>query len=480
MLQTYKKENLILTIIFLIAIAYRLWGITNPLLDFHSWRQSATASVARNFYEEGMNIFKPRLDTIQEGTKALYGIEFQLYPFLVALCYFLFGVHEMIGRLISVLFGIGAMGYLYLLAKKYFGEKTALYSIFFYAVLPMMVYYTRTFQPEAAMTFFSVSALYYFDQWIETEKKVHWGLASLMSLCSFLVKIPTLYIFFPMAFLCFLKFGKKIFAQGTLYLFLVTVLTPALIWYSVSPKIIGSATLLEAEGKWATFSILLNPEFYRQIFLTRIAEKMFAFTGFPLLLIGMFLKTEKKEEHLFHVWLFAVILYMIVTAQGNFQHEYYQLPIILPGVVFMGRAANRLIENNRQKSYTFAGIFLMIIFIPFHSIYKLKSRLTVDTSVMELANQLKTVSRQGDLVIINDNGEPEILYYSHRKGWHVGAGFSPQELEDKREKGAKYFLTAYADLPEKNGNLYKHLESKYKKVWKGNEGTIFQLTEKNG
>ena len=37
----------VLLYIFLIALAFRLWGVTNPLLDFHSWRQTLTATKER-------------------------------------------------------------------------------------------------------------------------------------------------------------------------------------------------------------------------------------------------------------------------------------------------------------------------------------------------------------------------------------------------------------------------------------------------
>ncbi len=45
--------------IFFIALVFRLWGVTNPLLDFHGWRQTLTATIAYNFYVEGMNVFNP-------------------------------------------------------------------------------------------------------------------------------------------------------------------------------------------------------------------------------------------------------------------------------------------------------------------------------------------------------------------------------------------------------------------------------------
>jgi 4-amino-4-deoxy-L-arabinose transferase-like glycosyltransferase len=485
-MKTLQDERVLLAILFSVAISYRMWGVTNPLLDYHSWRQTATASIARNFYEGGMNIFRPRLDTIAEETgKTLSGIEFQLYPFLVAALYFIFGVHETIGRLVSIGFGLGGMWYLYLLARKYYGKETALYASLFYAVLPMMVYYTRTFQPEATMIFFSVASLYYFSEWVDDERSTNFYLSMLFSLLSYLVKIPTLYMLFPLLFLAIVKFGWRSFFNKHIFIFLLVTLIPSLLWYAVSPKIIGSASLLKAEGKWATVRILLDLDFYRHIFLTRIAEKMFAFTGFPLVLTGLLLKVEDKKQYLFHVWLFAVILYILVTAQGNAVHEYYQVPIILPGVVFMGRAVPAItgwIKNiqaqNWLKNLSFCGLLFSVAFIPFHSIYKLRSRLSLDLRPLELARPLKNVSKEKDLVIVYDEDQPEVFYYSHRKGWHVGNSFTPQSLEEKRIQGAKFFAMLFPELVTKNRRLYDYLNSNYSLAWKGTNGSIFDLTTK--
>ena len=211
--------------IFSIAFIYRLWGINNPLLDFHSWRQTGTASISRNFYEGGMNIFKPQLDTIPEGNiKALYAVEFQLYPYLVALFYFIFGAQDWIGRLVSVLFGMGALFYIYFIAKKYYDEKIALWASGFYAVLPMAVFYNRTFQPEAAMLFFSIAGIYHFSEWAEhcfetKENSIlnwHYFYATLFTLCAFLVKIPTLYLMFPLFYLVFYYWNWNIFKMKSL------------------------------------------------------------------------------------------------------------------------------------------------------------------------------------------------------------------------------------------------------------------------
>ena len=116
------RSSKILLGIFFIALAIRLWGVTNPLLDFHAWRQTLTATIAYNFYADGMNFVTPRLNMIG----SIFHFEFPLYTYLVALLYKIFGFDEILGRLVAIAFSMGSIWFLYLLGKRYFDENSAL------------------------------------------------------------------------------------------------------------------------------------------------------------------------------------------------------------------------------------------------------------------------------------------------------------------------------------------------------------------
>jgi hypothetical protein len=307
-----------------------------------------------------------------------------------------------------------------------------------------------------------------------------------------------------MFFLAWSRYGVQIFLKKSFYIFVLFSIIPVIFWYTLAPQIIGSATLLEGEGKWATVTILLDPEFYRHIFLTRIAEKMFAFTGFPLLIMGLLIKpsqhprraigfeefaknlgafpsqksSTQRKQLFFHVWFGGILLYILVVAQGNKVHEYYQVPIILPGVVFIGVALDQCFrwiqERKRWERLLWSALLSgMIAFVPIHSVYKLRSRLKIDWTPWRMAQALQSVSHLGDLILVQDTGEPEIFYYAHKKGWHVGPDLQVQALEDRKKLGAKFFVTTFKDLSQTNPKLYHHLTSNYKRVWSGPEGDIF-------
>src|SRR3990167_7430554 len=76
--------GLLFTIAF-VAVLIRLYGIDKPVADWHSWRQSDTAAVARNFLRFGTDPLHPRYDdlsNIQSGKDNPMGwrmVEFPLY-----------------------------------------------------------------------------------------------------------------------------------------------------------------------------------------------------------------------------------------------------------------------------------------------------------------------------------------------------------------------------------------------------------------
>ena len=95
------------------------------------------------------------------------------------------------------------------------------------------------------------------------------------------------------------------------------------------------------------------------------------------------------------------------------------------------------------------------------------------------------------LVLAVDYGEPSLLYYSRRKGWHFpeisflhrqhppDSQYIIRELESRRAEGARYLiLTQYAfwwfdTYPE----FHTYLEARYRRVRETEAYIIFDLTE---
>ncbi|MFY9738051.1 MAG: hypothetical protein WAK11_03265, partial [Candidatus Cybelea sp.] len=69
-----------------IALALRLYGIGNPIMDHPGWRQGDTAAIARNFAQRKFDIMYPQ--TTYNGPPPNYvELELQIVPFLAASLY---------------------------------------------------------------------------------------------------------------------------------------------------------------------------------------------------------------------------------------------------------------------------------------------------------------------------------------------------------------------------------------------------------
>ncbi|MBI2428570.1 MAG: glycosyltransferase family 39 protein, partial [Ignavibacteriales bacterium] len=161
-----------LLVILLVTLITRLYHIDFPIAGWHSWRQADTAAIARNFAEENMNIAYPAIDW-RGNTQGYVESEFQLYTYTIALLYKVFSIHEMFGRGLSVICSVLTVLGLYLLVKKMIDEKSALWASFFYSILPLSIYYGRAFMPEQMMLMFSVFGIYFYSQWLDENRWMH-------------------------------------------------------------------------------------------------------------------------------------------------------------------------------------------------------------------------------------------------------------------------------------------------------------------
>src|SRR3989344_5460151 len=123
--------KILLILIIALGLFLRLYKIDSPIADWHSWRQSDTASVTKNFVTEGFNPFYPKALDMSIVSDINYPnlernrfVEFPIYNIATYPFYQILGAEDKYSRLVSVLFSLGSIVFLYLITKKYLGEKT--------------------------------------------------------------------------------------------------------------------------------------------------------------------------------------------------------------------------------------------------------------------------------------------------------------------------------------------------------------------
>lgn len=472
------KSGLIKYII-LFSFIIRLYHINFPVSGWHSWRQSDTASIAKNFYENGYNILFPQIDWGGD-TPGYVESEFQLYPFIVSLFYEVFGVSDFFGRFLSVIFSMFTIYGLYLLVRKIISKKTALWAAFIYAIIPLNIYYSRAFMPESMMLMFIVYGIYLFVLWLEDEKLSNFIFSALFISLAVLLKIPTLYIGLPLLWLAMQKYGKKVFANLSLWVYSIIILIPVVLWYCHAHQLFLQTGLSFGiwgfgTDKWGNLNLLISPSFYNKIFFMSIAERHLTYAGFIPFIIGLFIKREQKYEKLFDFWLISVLIYFIIVSGGNNVHEYYQLPFILPAVVFTAKAFEKYLplentkpafKSNKLRFVFFALCFVLIPVLSYLRVANFMRGENRNDTVFKITGEVKQISSKNDLIITLCDANPVYLYLSDRKGWFVvPAAFTADEILKLKDKGAKYLIGEKSFIKsESESEVLNEITGKYKVI----------------
>lgn len=472
-----KKYAILL--ILLLAVLLRSINIGSVTIGVHQWRQSQTAMVAKNFHENGFNFLQPQIDWVG-GTEAAE-TDFPVYSYLMALGGAVFGFHDWVGRAISIAFALVTVFFVYLLARRLIDEATGLWAAFFLAALPLFSFYGRAVMPESMMLASTVLGVYFFSRWLEAENGVYF-LASLVFISiACLLKPTSLYIGLPLLYLAWMKHGKTVVARPMLWAYTAILFSTVFAWYYHAHNIyLQTGNTIGLYDKMFNWELLATPKFWNRIVVQRLLEKHFAWTGFMILIAGLSMKRRTGGERLFDFWFLAAVIYILIAAKGNMAHEYYQLPIIIPAAVIMGKVYSRHFELNNPRTGKFAALALgLLAFVVFSGIRHYKhivreERPEVSPSY-RLSEKVRELTEKDSLVVTVTDGDPTILYLSKRKGWVSNPDNVGEPVFDSLvQQGAGYVAGVYwrFDRPDEKERLEWLLRSgKYRVVF--DDGDIF-------
>src|SRR6266481_1558648 len=190
----------IVFVICILAVAARLIFINQAYVDHWSWRQSDVAAIARNFLQNGFRFGYPQIDWAG-NTPGYVGTEFPILPFIAAVCYRFAGVHEWIGRAQAVILFAVSLPFFFLLVREVFGSTAAVWATFFYGFAPVNIFAGRSFMPDVPSLSFAIIGLYFFLSWMEDRKPGSLLAAAITISMSLLIKITSIVIFAPLAYL---------------------------------------------------------------------------------------------------------------------------------------------------------------------------------------------------------------------------------------------------------------------------------------
>lgn len=489
-----KAQFFFIALLFFTAIIVRLYKIGSPLADWHSFRQSDTAAVARNFLKFGFDPFRPRYDdlsNIQSGRDNPMGwrmVEFPLYQLVAASVRQLNPAWsiDLWLRLTTIAASAGTTVILTLLVSQFVNPATGLLTGFIYAVLPYSIYYGRVILPEPFAVFWAMLSLLLLSKILWGEgNRGDWGmivLAGLAGAVALLVKPTAGFLLLPAVYLYIRRYGfskhsfirlpaRHRFAQalagGFVYSFIC--LLPFILWRRWIPQfpegIPAYEWLLNANN------IRFKGAWFWWLFAERLGKLILGYWGLIPFGLGILVKPEKGEGSFFRWWILGALTYLIVFAAGNVQHDYYQI-LLLPVVsIYLAKGFVFLFTSPVfSKLITYNLLLITFLFMLAFSWYTIRTYYWINRPEIVEAGKLADQLLPKDAKVIAPyNGDTTFLYQNNRQGWPLGF-----DIDKKIEMGATHYVTV---SPTDSDWETKELAEKYTVLVRNDKFAIIDLTK---
>lgn len=475
-----------LLLIITLAFLLRLYKITNPIADWHSFRQADTASVTREYVKHGVNFLHPKyhdLSNIQSGGKnggrdnleGLRMVEFPLINGLLAYLLRAFSFLDLVivSRLASVVASLFSLYFLARIVQSVYGKSVALAAAFFFAVMPYSVYYSRAILPEPFLVGFSLASLFGYLKFLEA-KQFKWLVFSVFMFAAALLVKPMAIFFIPVFFGLRLwkSYDIKLSDVVPGALFALSFL-PLLFWRNWIQQfpigIPSSDWLLngaEGQPESPVYHIRFKPAWWRWIFYERLTKLFLGYFGTPLFAFGflaVFFSPEKirRGKIIFLSSLaLAALLYVSIFAAGNVQHDYYQVPLVPFVCVALGLGITFLFDQLRHWLKIFSALLVCATVVGLFLIFswrQIAGYYNINNWGIVLAGKAADRILPKDAKVIAPYfGDTAFLFQTNRTGWPIGF-----EIDKKIAEGAQYYISVnYDDEANMLMKKYTVLEAK--------------------
>ncbi len=454
-----KLKTLLFVLILVLGFVVRLYKIDNPIADWHSWRQADTATVTRNFVKYGVNPFIPRYDDFFDASGKGYinpngfrMVEFPIFNLIHFTFYKIYPVLGLVywGRMTAIFSWIVAAITLFFIIRRHSSQVTAFLALGLFLFLPYGIYFSRIILPDQLMVALALLTLNSFDLWNKDPKKMHFVLTIAFGAMAILVKPLAIFLLVPMVWQ-----AKSKFRDFRIYVIAACIALPFLLWREWVAKF--------PEGTPA-FIWLLNgnnirfrPAFFRWMFGERLAGLILGKWGIAPFFMG--LVSSFSSPYLL-TWILGALLYVVIFATGNIQHDYYQI-LIMPAVsVVTALGLTKLFQSEKTTLATLAkrGLVVMAMcFMVAFSWYDIVGNYQVNHwEILEAGSAIQRLTNPNAVVLASYMGDTAFLYQTNRRGFAL----LPAPIKDLKDLwGVSYYVsTNFDDEASKIMNKYTIVE----------------------
>lgn len=433
------------------------------------WRQSDTASMARNFWSGGYRLFFPQIDWGGAGPGYVES-EFPAYPFTVALLYRLTGgEHVALGKALSLALTGGTLAAFWGLARRSVRRPAAIGALVFFAVSPVALRYGTAFMPEATLLFFTVLALLLFTRWIEEDRLrllVGAGLATSMAL---LAKPTAIQLGAVLAIVLVRDRGWRALSSLRLWAVAMVAVVPAAVWTVHARDLhltYGNTfgVISGGDRKFATLDTFVSPGFYTGVSRTEVVW-LLAVGAVPLFVLGLVVAVRRRQPTVLLAGAVVIPVFYVIVAKYSagpqgIQYHVFALPYAALAVGLGVEAIARRARAERRAGHRGAATALAaagagcagLVLVAAAGAYVTLVR-PDNERLTACAAAVADVVPEGDLIVVSSPNassadgypvnyqEPVLFYFSGRRGWSLAADHhDPAALDALTGDGARWFV----------------------------------------
>jgi 4-amino-4-deoxy-L-arabinose transferase-like glycosyltransferase len=423
--------NSLLIVIIVSFLLFRCLNLSPDLVNKHSWGESEYAMWASAYIKDGFIFGMREVDYTMPFINYL-----PLASFLAAAVSELFDTDLVFtGRVISFLFSVLSVLYLYRLAKIVFDDKLkALLTALVFVVLPINMYYSGMLYNDPIHLFFIIYLTYLFFLKRDAGDIAYYYTSVTVLTLLVLVTKPTTAIIFSLPLLYFYylewkggKFDKKEFTCIASALSLVAA-------FIVIARVMYPAGYTQETGKIITLDVLMSFDTYLKKAVHQLSFHFQHYYYIYIAALPVVVFSEAKIRYFLFMSIGFFIFY-ILFIKGALIHQYYSLPLLLPYSIIVVYGMFRYIEffTRNRIVVTAAVLLLVVLFAPSkkHLYYMFKPEYSTD--IMYVADTVKKLKGPNNIFVIA-HGHKSFQYYldvpfEHAKYFANGDVFTVDLIE---------------------------------------------------
>jgi hypothetical protein len=384
-----------LIVVFTIALAIRLYDLTDLPLDFHPTRQLLSAIKARGLYYETQPDGVPtwKLEAAIRQAKLKADVEPVVFERLVAYTYRFTGERLWMARIYSSIFWLIGGIFLFMLVRDLVSFDGAIFSSAYYLFLPYAIIASRSFQPDPLMVMFILAFWWIFSRWVDFPSRTNSFLGGLLGGLAIFIKFSAAFFVIGAALgMSLSRFTFRELSRNVqVWIMALLGILPAAA-YLVYGIFVRGDLASQFSGRFIP-ALLVSPVNYLQW-----ETKASLAAGGIFIMLGLlgffFVKDSKLRNFMFGLWS-GYLLYGMFFNYHVATHDYYHLPLIPIVAVSLSALGDgffaRLAEPS-PRPWARGAMFLILLF----------GLLSV---VWNVRNQLKEVDYRPEAVMWAEIGD---------------------------------------------------------------------------